>query len=97
VVFVSMHVPPQNVVSSGHLHMPFAQIWPFAHAGVQIAAGGRHCPCWQRSPFVQARPHAPQFAMSLVVSTQPVVQVVCVLGHEHCPFAHVPAPQFERH
>ena len=42
VVFVSTHASPQNVVSSGHLHNPFAQICPLAHAGVQMAASGKH-------------------------------------------------------
>lgn len=83
VVFVSTHASPQNVLSSGHLHIPFEQICPFAQAGVQRALSGKHCPCWQASPAAQVLPQLPQFTLSFTVSTQPLGQLASVLGHEH--------------
>jgi hypothetical protein len=78
---------------------------PPAHVSVQVVLfGDRHWPASQTSPAAHARPHAPQFAMSVSTSEHMPLQNCQPLGHEHAsgsphaplqsiwPGAHAHAP-----
>ena len=61
-----------------------------------VPAGQPQLPLTQLWPAAQARPHAPQFARLVRVSTHDPLQLVVPLGHPltHAPFEQTsPAPQ----
>ena len=62
-----------------------------------MALSGKHWLCWQRSVGAHARPQAPQFKLSVIVSAQPLAQLVCVLAHAQTPLLQVPVPQLRPH
>ena len=63
-----------------------------------VRAGQRHAPEMQNSVAPQARPHAPQFAVSAFRSEQPLAQALSPPVQPHLPAEQVsPGPQATPH